>query len=70
MADDLATGDQYLRPGEAAAVLHVSPQTVRRWASEGKLPFVRTAGGHRRFPRSKVQLLRQQLHAAAVPTGH
>src|SRR5437773_9530444 len=69
VANDLATRrDQYLRPAEAAAFLHVSPQTVRRWASQRKLSFVLTAGGHRRFPRSEVQRLRQRLQAEAVQT--
>jgi excisionase family DNA binding protein len=29
--------------------LVVSPKTVSRWGKDGKLPFVRTLGGHRRY---------------------
>jgi molybdopterin-binding protein len=35
------------RPGQAAELLGVSVDTVRRWADEGKLETVRTAGGQR-----------------------
>jgi len=67
VANDLATKrDKYLRPAQAAAILHVSPQTVRRWAVEGKLPYALTAGGHRRFPRHEVQRLGEQLHLEAL----
>jgi excisionase family DNA binding protein len=57
-------GDQppsYLRTAEVAAWLHVSPKTVARWAKEGKLPFVRTLGGHRRYPEAKLRELVDQL---------
>lgn len=33
----------------AADILGVHPATVRNWADNGKLPFRRTAGQHRRF---------------------
>jgi excisionase family DNA binding protein len=33
----------------AARALGVSASTLRLWASEGRVPHVRTAGGHRRF---------------------
>lgn len=33
----------------AAKALGVSTSTLRVWASEGRVPHVRTAGGHRRF---------------------
>ena len=40
---------KYFTSLEAAALLMVSPVTVREWARKGLLPSVSTAGGHRRF---------------------
>ena len=39
----------YYTSKEAAALLMVSPVTVREWARKGLLRAVSTAGGHRRF---------------------
>ena len=39
---------------QAADMLGVHPATVRNWADEGKLPSLRTPGGHRRFRRSDL----------------
>lgn len=41
----------------AAATLAISPSRLRRWADEGRIPAVRTAGGHRRFPLDAVRRL-------------
>lgn len=43
-----------LRIDEAAAVLDVHQNTVRRWVDEGKLDGIRTAGGHRRVRTQSV----------------
>ena len=51
----------YLRVGEAAEILQVSPKTVCRWAMDGKLPFQRTLGGHRRFPEQVIRELAASL---------
>jgi excisionase family DNA binding protein len=51
----------YLRASEAAELLHVSPKTVSRWAQEGKLPFQRTMGGHRRYPDDEIRELAAAL---------
>jgi putative two-component system response regulator len=40
---------------EAATAAGVSPSTMRRWADEGRVHAVRTAGGHRRFPLDAVR---------------
>ena len=44
------TEPSYLRTAQVAEFLQVSPKTVSRWAQEGRLPFFRTLGGHRRYP--------------------
>jgi excisionase family DNA binding protein len=44
------TEPRYLRTAQVAELLQVSPKTVSRWAQEGMLPYVRTLGGHRRYP--------------------
>jgi excisionase family DNA binding protein len=47
----------YLRTSEVADLLSVSPKTVSRWAKEGRLPFMRTLGGHRRYPEAEIREL-------------
>lgn len=47
----------YLRTGQAAEILHVSPKTVARWIKEGKLPHRKTLGGHARLPEAEVRAL-------------
>ena len=38
-----------MRPAEVAVLFGVNPKTITRWARIGKLPSIRTRGGHRRF---------------------
>ena len=45
------------RIGEAAAMLSVRVETLRRWEREGKLTTTRTAGGQRLVPASEVARL-------------
>jgi excisionase family DNA binding protein len=52
---------RYLRTAEVADVMYVSPKTVSRWAKEGKLPFMKTLGGHRRYPEAKIRELVDEL---------
>jgi excisionase family DNA binding protein len=51
----------HLRAAEVADMLYVSPKTVSRWAKEGKLPFMKTLGGHRRYPAAKIRELAEEL---------
>ena len=55
------TSPSYLRAAEVADILHVSPKTVSRWAKEGKLPFLKTLGGHRRYPEAEIRQLANEL---------
>ena len=53
--------DRLMTPGEVASLFRVDPKTVSRWAISGRIPSVRTPGGHRRFRESDVRsLLRGQ----------
>jgi excisionase family DNA binding protein len=46
-----------------ARLFRVSPKTVTRWAQLGKLPAMRTLGGHRRF---RLSLVREVLAQAQL----
>ena len=43
--------------GQASRLLGVDPDTLRRWADEGRVPAFTTPGGHRRFERRALERL-------------
>jgi excisionase family DNA binding protein len=49
-----------LKPAETAQALNVSTETLRSYAEAGRIPFVSTPGGHRRY------VLEDVLHALAM----
>jgi len=53
---------QYLTRSEVASLLGVSPNSVTRWAREGRLACLVTLGGHHRFDREVVEQLRRQQY--------
>jgi len=69
MAARLATEDLgvgvlrgvYLARSGVARLLGVSPNTVTRWAREGRLPSHLILGGYHRFDRTKIEEIRASL---------
>jgi excisionase family DNA binding protein len=61
--------ERYLRGAEVAELLQVSAKTVARWAKDGKLPYMRTLGGHRRYPEPSIRALVDQLTMTVLPPG-
>lgn len=57
-----------LRPSQAAEMLSVSVDTLRRWEAEGRLSVSRSAGGQRRIPIAEVRrLLAERTHRPGRP---
>jgi diguanylate cyclase (GGDEF)-like protein/excisionase family DNA binding protein len=56
---------QWLTVSQAARLLGVSAQTVRKWTDAGALPTARTQGRHRRYNRALIE----QLVAGGKPVG-
>lgn len=56
--------DRLLRTHEVAVLFQVSERAVTDWAQRGRLPSVRTPGGHRRYPASAVRHLLQEVGLA------
>jgi len=50
------------RIGDAAEILGVRVETLRRWEGEGKLKTTRTAGGQRLVPAAEVARLLAERH--------
>ena len=55
-----------LRVGQAAEMLQVSVETLRRWEHEGRLRMERSGGGQRLVPISKVTRLLAEKRANGI----
>ena len=57
--DSAAAGfeGRLLRTREVALLFQVSERAVTDWARKGRIPSVRTPGGHRRYPAHEVRAL-------------
>lgn len=59
-----------LRLGQAAALLGVSVDTVRRWVDDGRIEGGRTPGGHRTVSPDEVRrVLAERPHYRPSPTS-
>jgi excisionase family DNA binding protein len=51
---------QLLRTSDVAALFQVSERTVSDWARRGRIPSVRTPGGHRRYPAEEIRRIMEE----------
>lgn len=52
-----AAAPRWLSLGPASRLVGVDPDTLRRWADEGRIEVYVTPGGHRRFDRRAIEAL-------------
>lgn len=52
-----ALAGRLLRTGEVARLFQVSERTIAEWARRGRIPSVRTPGGHRLYPADEIRRL-------------
>lgn len=59
---------EYVQVAEAAEILGVSPNTVRTWAEDGRLPMHRNpANGYRLFRRADLEEFLRETAKPARP---
>jgi molybdopterin-binding protein len=63
-----APGDRLLKAGDAARVLGISLDTLRRWDREGRLKVVRDPSNRRMVPASEVERLSGRPPRPKAPT--
>ncbi len=59
---DVPTGlsSTLLRTSDVAALFQVSERTISDWARRGRIPSVRTPGGHRRYPAEEIRRIMRE----------
>lgn len=65
---ETSPSSEFMSTRQAAATLGVALSTVQLWVETGVLPAWKTAGGHRRIPRTAVESLVSQQQAVLSPT--
>jgi hypothetical protein len=60
------TYPSYLRTAQVADLLYVSPKTCPAGPRRASFPFLKTLGGHRRFPEAKIRELAEELREEAI----
>lgn len=58
-----------LRTSDVAVLFQVSERTVSDWARRGRIPSVRTPGGHRRYPAERIRGLVEASGAQQLAQG-
>lgn len=58
---------QFCGTKEAAQMIGVSPDTIRRWAKQGSISHIRTPGGRLGLLRSDVEALLVPVAASSTP---
>lgn len=64
-----ATQPRFLRTSDVATLFQVSERTVAEWARRGRIPAVRTPGGHRRYPAKEIRSLLNQMQQGEAFAG-
>jgi excisionase family DNA binding protein len=60
--------DELLRTRDVAQAFQVSERTVAEWARRGRIPSVRTPGGHRLYPADRIrEILRESESGVSDP---
>ena len=62
-----ATPTRWLSLGPASRLVGVDPDTLRRWADDGRIEAFVTPGGHRRFDRRAIERLASTRRAGVRP---
>ena len=47
----------YVKPKDASKYYNVSENTLRSWSSQGKIKYITTQGGHRRYNRLELSII-------------
>jgi predicted site-specific integrase-resolvase len=57
----LPDAQSFRHTSQVADILHVSPKTIARRATDGRLPYQRILGGHGRSPKQAIGQLAASL---------
>jgi excisionase family DNA binding protein len=67
VSDAATTQSRWLSLGPASRLVGVDPDTLRRWADDGRIEAYVTPGGHRRFDRRTIEAIVATRRAGSRP---
>ena len=66
---EMSVRDTFVKVQEAAEILGVAPNTVRKWGAEGKIPEYRhPANGYRLYKRLELERFLKRIEASRNTT--